>query len=551
MSSENVPTTTLLLGDEAVALGAIHAGITGAYGYPGTPSTEIMEHLLSYSKEHGKPLAAWCANEKTAYEEALGVSVVGRRALVTMKHVGLNVAADPFMSSALVSIHGGLVIAVADDPGMHSSQNEQDSRYYANFARILCFEPTNHQEAYDMTREAFAASEKFKMPVMIRLVTRLAHGRGMVQERKADTEKALQKAPSSAPWILIPSNARQQWRARLSQQLSLGAYAGLSSYNTLSLNSRDLGVITTGTARNYYFECQPELVEQPSHLHVGVYPFPEDKVRSLVEHVKRVIILEEGYPFLERALRGIIAPRSGKLQIIGKEPSLTTDLRLPEDGELTPDIVRAVLGLQTQKGLESPGFPLPNRPPQLCPGCPHIDSFEALKAALSTFENKLVTSDIGCYALGAMPEYNAIESCVCMGASVGMAKGAAEAGFYPVVAVLGDSTFLHSGMSPLLDAVASNANMTLMIFDNQTVAMTGGQETIAPSSRLKEVVLGLGVDPEHLKVITTHRRNLEQNVMIIKAEVEHRGLSVIIAVRECIETAKRKKIPNSRPESVE
>ena len=525
----------VLLGDEAVALGAVHAGITASYAYPGTPSTEITEYLLRYSARHGKPKAAWCTNEKTAYEEALGVSLVGRRALVSMKHVGLNVASDPFMNSALLTINGGLVVVVADDPGMHSSQNEQDSRYYADFARVICLEPASQQEAYEMTREAFDVSERFHIPVLVRLVTRLAHSRAIVHmPDKAREETALHKAADWTGWTLLPGNARRQWHSLLERQKDFQAYTQQSPHNPLRLTGRhDLGVITTGLARNYYVENLEEAGEHPSHLHIGAYPMPVAKIRELVSHVEKVLVLEEGYPLVEHLLRGIIPPG---IAISGKESG-----EVPEDGELTPVIVRRALSLPVRAGVDLPGVALPNRPPQLCDGCPHADTLEALQAALKGFDTTLVTSDIGCYTLGALPPYSAVESCVCMGASVGMAKGASDAGFRPAVGVIGDSTFLHSGLTPLIDAIAANTDMTLVIVDNQAVAMTGGQKTMLPSSSLKGLVLGLGVSPEHCRVIKAHHTQAAANAEIIRAELEHRGLSVIIAVRECIETARTRK----------
>ncbi len=525
----------VLLGDEAVAMGTIHAGMTAGYAYPGTPSTEIMEFLRQYSQKNGKPITDWCTNEKTAYEAALGVSFAGKRTMVCMKHVGLNVAADPFMNSALISIHGGLVIVVADDPGMHSSQNEQDSRYFADFAGIICLEPANQQEAYEMTKEAFDLSEKYHIPVMIRLVTRLAHSRAVVRLADQRQENKLSKAPDPSSWILLPGNARRQWHSLLESQKDFIEFTENSKHNTLFLNKEDneTGVITTGLAKNYYLENLDELSSKPSHLHISAYPFPVKKIRALVEHVKKVIVLEEGYPFLEKYFRGIIP---ANVEIIGKESG-----HVPVDGELTPDNIRPVLGLSERSGITLPGLEPPNRPPQLCSGCPHIDSYNAIKAALADYPDSITTSDIGCYTLGALPPYSAIQSCVNMGASVGMAKGAADAGFYPVVAVIGDSTFLHSGVTGLIDAVSTKANMTLVILDNKTTAMTGGQPTILPSSRLEKIVLGIGVDPEHFHVLNAHRKYKEENTKIFKKEFDHKGLSVIIAVRECIETAKKKK----------
>jgi indolepyruvate ferredoxin oxidoreductase alpha subunit len=527
-------TDMVLLGDEAVALAAVHAGLTAAYAYPGTPSTEILEYLVRHKERHGRPHAAWCANEKTAYEQALGVSFAGRRAMASMKHVGLNVAADPFMNSAIVSINGGLVVVVADDPGMHSSQNEQDTRYYADFARIVCLEPANQQEAYEMTREAFDLSERFEVPVLVRLVTRLAHSRAVVRVGEARAENVMAKATVPQSWILLPANARRQWRDLLKRQPAFLEWSETSSFNHLWLNDdrRDLGVITTGIARNYYLENLEELGYQPSHLHVGAYPIPADLVRRLAGHANRVLVLEEGYPYLERLLRGIVSP---DMEILGKESG-----HVPADGELTPDIVRRALCLRERRGVDVPGIALPTRPPQLCAGCPHADSFDAIKDALAAFGTRVVTSDIGCYTLGALPPYSAVESCVCMGASVGMAKGAADAGLKPAVALIGDSTFLHSGVTPLMDAVAADTDMTLIILDNETTAMTGGQPTIL-SSRIHPIVLGVGVDPRHCHVITAHHRHAAENTAIIRKALEHPGLSVIIAVRECIETIKARK----------
>ena len=533
--AQQVLAQEVLLGDEAVALGAIHAGITAAYAYPGTPATEILEYILRYKDLHGKPHASWCANEKTALEGALGVSFAGRRALVAMKHVGLNVAADPFINSAIVSIHGGVVLAVADDPGMHSSQNEQDTRYFVDFARVMCLEPANQQEAYHMTMEAFDISERFDIPVVVRMVTRLAHSRAVVETGEGRPENPISKVPVPSSWILLPSNARRQWRALLDRQGSMLEYSENSPHNVLTLakgRSR-LGVITTGIARNYYMESLEDLAEKPSHLHIGAYPLPVKKIRALVDASDRVLILEEGYPYLERTLRGIMPL---PVEILGK-----VDGYIPVDGELNPDIVRKALGLESREGITVAGLTLPGRPPQLCQGCPHGDAYGAIKKALAGFTDKIVTSDIGCYTLGALPPYSAIESCVCMGASVGMAKGAAEAGFYPVVAVIGDSTFLHSGVTPLMDAVSANANMTLIILDNETVAMTGTQPTVLPSSRLQTLILGLGLDPDHFHIIDAHPKKAEENTQIIRREIEHKGLSVIVAVRTCLEEARKKK----------
>lgn len=527
-------TAQVLLGDEAIARAALDAGITAAYAYPGTPATEIQEFLLRHAKDKGRPAVSWCANEKTAYEQALGVSLAGRRALVSMKHVGLNVAADPFINSAIVSIHGGLVLAVADDPGMHSSQNEQDSRFYADFARVICLEPADQQQAYDMTREAFELSERFHIPVVIRLVTRLAHSRAVIRTRASDSEPPVGKVADPRSWILLPSIARRQWRALLDRQKEVQAYTAAAAHNTLTMEPMlNFGVITSGLARNYYMETVGKLRPRPSHLHIGAYPLPVDKIRKLAAEARTLFVLEEGFPFIERLIRGMLpAPLEVRGRLSG---------HLPPDGELTPDTVRVALGIPLRSSVVSEPFDLPARPPQLCPGCPHRDAYKAIRAALEDRPGSIVTSDIGCYTLGALPPYNAIESCVCMGASVGMARGASQAGLHPAVAVIGDSTFLHSGVTPLMDAVAADADMTLVILDNDVVAMTGGQPTVLPVARLEQLVLGLGVPREHCHRIEAHPRTVDDMTALFRREFDHRGLSVVIAHRECIEKARKRK----------
>jgi len=525
----------ILLGDEAVALGAFHAGLTAAYSYPGTPASEIMEYLLQLAKTHQHLKASWSVNEKVAYEEALGVSFAGKRALVSMKHVGLNVAADPFMNSALTGTNGGLVVAVADDPSMHSSQNEQDSRYYAQFAQIFCFEPSRHQEAYDMTRLAFDLSEETGLPVMLRLVTRLSHSRSTVEPRPGRGENELRYG-ASVDWTLLPVNARRRFRILLEKQAELRRRAENSEFNRLELNAKDhsLGVIASGIAWNYVLENLASKEERPSLLKITTYPLPEALIRKLVSHVETILVVEEGYPFIEKTMRGLFGIQGKTIR--GK---LSGDL--PLSGELAPDIVRQALGLAPLPRLESKDLPLAARPPQLCQGCPHADTFVALNKALEGAEKANVFSDIGCYTLGAYPPYGAVNTCVCMGASVSMAKGGAEAGISPSVAVIGDSTFGHSGLTPLLEAATANTDMTVIILDNSTVAMTGGQFSYASGDRLLRMIEGLGVAKDHIRVIEPLPRNLAQNIEIIKEELAYRGLSVIVAMRPCVVEARKKK----------
>jgi len=527
----------VLLGDEAVALGAADAGLTAGYSYPGTPASEIMEHLIKLAGSGKEFVASWSVNEKVAFEEALGVSFAGKRALVSMKHVGLNVAADPFMNAAITGANGGLVVVVADDPGMHSSQNEQDSRYFAHFAQIFCFEPSNHQEAYDMTREAFDLSERLGIPVMIRMVTRLSHSRSRVRPQAARKPNALKYA-EARDWTLLPVNARRRFRILLEKQGELVKASEHSPFNSILINARNrrLGVIASGVAYNYVLENlrDIEASARPSFLKVTTYPLPEEAVGRLVRHVEKILVVEEGYPFIEKILRGMFG-------IHGREIRGKLTGHLPLTGELNPDLVRRALDMDPLPGLGIRDFHPAARPPQLCRGCSHADTYRALNEALASNPGAVVFSDIGCYTLGALPPYNAIQTCVCMGASVGMAKGGAEAGVRPSVAVIGDSTFAHSGLTPLLAAAAVDADMTVIILDNATVAMTGGQPTFASGEKLERMVEGLGVDGKHIRRIIPLPKNHEQNVLVMKEEFAHQGLSVIISSRECVQQARRRK----------
>ncbi|HET7839193.1 MAG TPA: thiamine pyrophosphate-dependent enzyme [Rectinemataceae bacterium] len=521
--------TEMLMGAEAIALGALHAGLSAAFAYPGTPSTEIMECLQDIAAREGGFVAQWCSNEKTAFESSLGASYAGRRTMVSMKHVGLNVAADPFVNSALLKVNGGLVVVVADDPGMHSSQDEQDSRWYADFARVPCLEPSDSQEAYDMVREAFELSERKACPVLLRIVTRLAHGRSSVAFSPRIAQKPVSKARDRWGWNLMPAVARKLWSELL------GKYEGIRSEieagSRIEAGSAELGVITTGLALQYYRENEAELGQRPSHLHIARYPIPHAALRELASRVKRILVLEEGYPFVERHLRGVLDPA---LPIAGKESG-----EVPLTGELSPDSIRPALGLPAREGQAGRGLVPPRRPPQLCAGCPHGDSFSFLTEALKGHQVFTVNADIGCYTLGALPPYNAVETVVEMGASFGMARGASESGLRPAVGVIGDSTFYHSGIPNLVDAVSHGTNVKFMILDNATTGMTGAQPTIMPSERLKAIALAVGVDPAHVHIVKAHRTEHAANVALLKRELEYEGVSVVIAFRECIEALKK------------
>jgi len=527
----------LLLGDEAIAQAALDAGLSGMYAYPGTPSTEIMEFIQSSPDASERNVhRQWSSNEKTAIEAALGMSYAGKRAMVAMKHVGLNVAADGFINSAVTGVNGGLIVVSADDPSMHSSQNEQDSRFYAKFALVPCFEPSNQQEAYDMIFDAFEVSEKYKVPVLFRITTRLAHSRASVSLRNSIPEKKLALPEDPLQFVLLPAIARKKYKALLATYESLKYENRISKYNTFTDGgNRETGIITCGIAYNYLKENIEGEPDFPV-LKISAYPFPKDLVKDITERCKEVLVLEEGAPLIEETLRGLL---DEGIKVYGR-----LDDTIPRDGELNPAIVAKAIGLPVAMGQKVPDL-VKIRPPSFCSGCGHADIFNSLNDAIRPYGHGHVFSDIGCYTLAALPPYNAINSCVDMGASVTMAIGAADAGLFPSVAVIGDSTFTHSGMTGLLDAVVKNSNVTIIISDNSTTGMTGGQKSQA-TGRLEQICAGIGVSREHIRVITPLRKNHELNVSVLKEEFQYNGVSVVIAARECIQTAtKRKRSENS------
>jgi len=521
-----------LLGDEALAQGAIDAGLSGAYAYPGTPSTEITEYLLkSPELRSGKITVRWTANEKTALEAALGMSYAGVRAMASMKHVGLNVAADPFINAAISGANGGLIVNVADDPSMHSSQNEQDSRLYTELALVPCIEPADHQEAYDAPGYAFDLAERLRVPVLIRLTTRLAHSRGPISRREGRPQNRLRPPEDTSRYILLPANARASYADLVRRQREFVRESEGSPFNALFPGEDEgLGIIASGIAYTYVLEVTGGAPRYPV-LKIGQYPIPTRLVEGILNRCERVLVLEEGYPYIEGKIRGL-TPRKSP-EILGR---LTGEIT--RTGELSPRIVAEALGLGTEEVRPPSKIPVP-RPPALCPGCPHADTCRALKDALADRPGGRVFSDIGCYTLGALPPYEAIDTCVEMGASITMAKGASAAGLRPAVALIGDSTFTHSGMTGLLDCVNEEADITVVIVDNLTVAMTGGQDSSA-RSRLESICAGLGVEPGHIKVIEPLPARHEQNVAILKEEIDHRGPSVVIARRECVQTLRRR-----------
>jgi len=515
----------LLLGDEAIALGAINAGLSGVYAYPGTPSTEITEFIQTnkVARERGIH-SRWCTNEKTAMEAALGMSYAGKRALVCMKHVGMNVCADAFVNSAITGVNGGLIVLAADDPSMHSSQNEQDSRFYGKFALIPVFEPSNQQEAYDMVASAFEMSESLKVPVLLRIVTRLAHSRAAVEVGELGVENALN--PSTDQWVLLPGIARKKYVDLLEKQEAFQKASETSTYNKKESAGQKLGIVACGIGYNYVKE---NVGDNADILKVSQYPLSPKAIKAFAAEHESILVVEDGQPVVEEAIAGMVGadyPIKGRL---------TGDL--PRTGELTPDSVAKALGKPAGPAFDN-AKNLAGRPPQLCQGCGHRDVYTALNQVLAEYPDYRVFGDIGCYTLGALPPFKSLSSCVDMGASITMAKGAADAGLFPAVAIIGDSTFTHSGMTGLLDAVNDKSNITVVISDNLTTGMTGGQDS-AGTNKFEAICLGLGVEPEHVRVVVPLPKNMPEITRILKEEIEYKGVSVIIPRRECIQTAAR------------
>ncbi len=523
----------MLLGDEAIAQAAIDSGLSGMYAYPGTPSTEIMEYIQKSGEAAKRNIhRKWSANEKTAMESALGMSYAGKRAMVAMKHVGLNVAADGFVNSAMTGANGGIIVVAADDPSMHSSQNEQDSRFYARFSFIPVFEPSNQQEAYDMVFDAFEMSERYKIPVMFRITTRLAHSRSGIVRRKIIDQNELTMPEDPKQFVLLPAIARRKYKGLIAKYDTIANDPVYSDFNNFKDGpDKSLGIITSGIAYNYLMEnFEGGKIAYPV-LKISKYPFSEDLIRKVTDKCDEILVIEEGYPMIEEMINSFgMDTKKVRGRLEGS---------LPRDGELNPNIVASALNLKDDYGFDVPGI-VKNRPPSLCKGCSHADMYNALNIVMSEYSPGRVFSDIGCYTLGFLSPYNAINSCVDMGASITMAIGASDAGLVPSVAVIGDSTFTHSGMTGLLDAVIKNSPVTIIISDNSTTGMTGGQVSHA-TNRLEDICAGLGVEKDHIVKILPLRKNHDENVEIMRREIGYNGLSVIISSRECIQTAARRK----------
>lgn len=523
MSGQNGASTNKILqfGNEAIAHGAREAGCAFAVAYPGTPSSEILD---VFSKLPGV-FAKWSPNEKVAVEVGIGASLTGARTLCTMKHVGVNVAMDPLMTFTYTGVVGGFVLVAADDPGMHSSQNEQDSRILAKFMKVPVFDPANSQEAHDFTKLAFEVSERFNSFVMMRETTRIAHAKGRVELSEwAEPVRGTNMKREIDRFVMMPNFARPRHHFAEMRALDLQQFSNEFEGNVLELKDTKIGIITAGVAANYVRELLPDA----SYLKVGMpWPFPVEKARKLAEHCDRVLVVEELEPFMEDEVR------IAGIEVEGKE-------WIPREGELDLNTVAESL---KNAGLLDADYPIPEaapvvqRPPVLCAGCPHRGIYMALKKI-----NADVYGDIGCYTLAALSPLETLHTCFCMGASIGNAIGAKLAETetrHPTTAVIGDGTFLHSGVTGLIDAVTSNANITVVIVDNSITAMTGGQVNPqtgidlmgneVPKVDLEKICEGIGVQ----KLIVLDTYDYQNAVDQLKEAVNYEGPAVVIARRPC------------------
>lgn len=528
----------LLSGNEAIARGAWEAGILVASGYPGTPSTEILETFAQFPGVY----AEWAPNEKVALDVAIGATYAGHRALATMKHVGVNVAADSLFYASMTGSEAGLVIVSADDPAMHSSQNEQDNRQYAKFARIPCLDPADSQEAKDFTRHAVELSEKFDTPVLLRVTTRICHTSTTVsldaERQQPNLTQSYPRNPSK--YVMIPGNARKRHPVIEARIKELAAYAESYSLNQLEERSESLGIITAGVAYQYAREVFPDA----SILKLGmVYPLPKDMILNFASKVERLIVLEELDPFIEEQVRLLGVRLLGADDEVGGNGYYPeTKSIFPITGELDPSIVRlsaeqAGLIPKQAEGMKiSSVESLPMRPPVLCPGCPHRSTFYSLhKLGLP------VNGDIGCYTLGVVPPLSAIDTCGCMGASIGVAHGAAVAGDNERhIAVIGDSTFFHTGIPALINVAYNKSNVITIILDNRTTGMTGHQQNPGTGSTLQghetvkvdieALVRSIGIN--HVKTIEAY--DTKEIDRTLKIWVKMDEPAVLIAKHECV-----------------
>jgi indolepyruvate ferredoxin oxidoreductase, alpha subunit len=517
----------LLTGNEAIARGAWEAGVCFASAYPGTPSTEITEVISGYKEIH----AEWAPNEKVALEAGIGACFGGVRTLVCMKHVGLNVAADPFCTLSYTGVSAGLVLICADDPDMHSSQNEQDNRYYARLAKVPMLEPSSSQEAKDFVKLAFELSEQYDTPVMVRVTTRISHSRGIIElgERVEIPRKPFKQDPPK--YVMVPSNARVRHRVVLERQKKFAEFSDTTPLNRIEPGEGDIGIISASVAYQYAREVFPKA----PFLKIGfTNPLPKNLIKEFAKGKKQIFVVEELEPFMEEQIAALGIP------VIGKE-------KLPDYGELNPDVVRGGFMEMRKAHPVEDITELPKRPPNLCPGCPHRGLFAAIKPL-----KPVIFGDIGCYTLSVLPPLSSHDSCVCMGASIGVSYGYSKVGGNEdrkSVGVLGDSTFLHSGLTGVLEMAYNKGMNTVIILDNRTTAMTGGQNHPATGKTLKgeetnsvdlaALCTALGVK----RVFTVNPLNLKETREVVKREMETPEPSVVISSEPCPLIFRKKSAP--------
>jgi len=507
----------LLSGNEAIARGAYESGVVVATAYPGTPSTEILENVENYKEIY----CQWSPNEKVALEVAMGASFAGARTLVAMKHVGVNVAADPFMTLSYTGIKGGLVLVSADDPAMHSSQNEQDNRHYAKMAKIPMLEPSDSQEAKDFVSKALEISERLDTPVLLRITTRIAHSEGRVKlSKRIKNNKEYKFVKNQQKYVMIPAFARKRHVFVEDRLQKIEKYSEDSELNRMELANKDIGIITSGISYQYAKEVMPDA----SFLKLGIsYPLCKKKIFDFTKTVTKIFVVEEGDRFLENALKSM------RIDVSAKSDELLL-------GELNVEKVESILH---KKKYVEPKKRAMVSPPKMCPGCPHRGVFYILNKLKFT-----VTGDIGCYTLAVLPPLKSIDTCVCMGASIGHAIGLSkvlsEEENKKVVAVIGDSTFIHSGITPLIDAVYNDSNITVIILDNETTAMTGGQNHPGTGITLKgkktrainfeKLCKVIGVSS--VEIVDPYNLNRVKDAILKAKEIN--GVSVVISKRKCI-----------------
>lgn len=514
----------IMTGNEAIARGAYEAGCHMASAYPGTPSTEILENFATYEGVY----AEWAPNEKVGFEVASGASIGGARVLCTMKHVGLNVAADPLFTMAYEGVNGGFVVVTADDPGMHSSQNEQDNRYYAPHAKVALIEPSDSQECIEYMKKAYEISEEFDTLVLFRTTTRVSHSKSVVTvgERKNVEVKPYEK--NVKKYIMTPANARAKHYEVEERLEKLRKYSNNCELNRIEIGNTKVGIITSGVSYQY---CKEVLGDDASYLKIGLsYPLPDEMIKEFASKVEKLYVVEENDPYIETAVKAM------GINCIGKEI-------IPICGELNPTIVRkAILGEDSVINYKSDVRP-PSRPPVLCPGCPHRGIFYAV----SKYKDVISTSDIGCYTLGMNPPLNVGDTVICMGASISGGIGIERASIVgkregkKVFSFIGDSTFFHSGVTGLINSVYNNTPIVTVILDNRITGMTGHQENPgsgktlqnepAPMVDIEALVVSCGVKKENIRVVDPYK--LKETEDAVKDAHDSKEPFVIITKQPC------------------